>query len=181
MSLLQKIKNIIGTYLLKKTASQKKRRAFLKKFDDIEDIGIVYNAAKKADESIIHNFAAGLRLQGKKVYLLGYVDQKILPHTKKFHITSEFFWHEKLNFFNLPVKSEIGKFINSEFDLLLNIHFDSTLPMLAIPVYANAKYCMGTCVVDALSYFDAIIDTGENTSLQFLANQMEHYLKVIKH
>lgn len=148
--------------------------------DRAQHIGIVYNAESKENEQVINQYASELRAEGKKVFMLGYVDQKQLPHTKKFLLNSEFFWREKLNGVNLPIKGKIGQFLQLEFDLLLNLYNEPLLPMQAIAAYSKAKYRVGANIEGGLNYFDAVIDTGSRTDLRFLIEQVDFYLRHIK-
>ncbi|MBC7383304.1 MAG: hypothetical protein H7296_10000 [Bacteroidia bacterium] len=179
MKLIDKIKNKIGRFLLHKGISKNKNGRSLPSFEQLLDIGIVYNANEKNNEEKINLFANYLRGQGKKVFMLGYVDAKILPPSKKFHITSEYFWKEKLTKFNLPDAVKIGRFLETPFDLLMNIYYEDELPLQAISVYSRAKYRIGAKIPNALVYNDTVIDTSTNKDLQNLASQMVHYLKVV--
>ncbi len=177
MNVVEKIKNHFGRIYLHAEIKKQKKQNKLISFDSINEIGIVYNADNTSEEIIAHNFASHLRNEGKKVLLLGFVNQNKLPHNKKIHISSEFFCREKLNWFNLPEKNKIGRFLEIRFDLLLNLYHDNLLPLQAISVYSKAQYKMGGNIKDALKYFDFIIDTGNTKDINNLANQMEHYLK----
>ncbi|MEI6507819.1 MAG: hypothetical protein WCO54_04995 [Bacteroidota bacterium] len=180
MKIIEDIKNYTGRFILSRELSQKKvKRAFIP-FADVQHIGIVYSADDKNEEEEVVNYANKLRSEGKKVFMMGYVDQKHLPHTKKFNMQSEFFWKEKLNGFNLPIKGKIGRFLDLDFDLLLNLHTGVSLPMQAIAAYSKAKYRMGSNITGGLDFYDAMIDTGNRKDLIFLIEQIDFYLKAIK-
>lgn len=180
MKLIEDIKNYIGRFLLGREISEKKLTRNFVSFKDVHHIGIVYNAEKKEDETLVSNYANQLRQEGKKVFMMGFVDTKQLHHSKKFILYSEFFWKEKLNGFNLPVKEKIGRFLETDFDLLLNLYFEPSLPMQAIAAYSNAKYRVGAKIEGGFDYIDAMIDTGEKKNLTFLIEQIDFYLRNIK-
>ena len=180
MKLIEDIKNYIGRFLLSKEISENKMKHILSSFNEVQHVGIVYNAEDKNNEEAVNNYANQLRMDGKKVFLMGYVDQKNLPHSKKFILQSEFFWKEKLNGFNLPIKGKIGRFLELDFDLLLNLYFEPSLPMQAIAAYSKAKYRVGSHIDGGLDYYDAMIDIGEKKDLNFLIEQIDFYLKNIK-
>lgn len=179
MKLLEQIKTRIGTGMLHATIKKTKAKKFIP-FEQVQEIGIVYDAESNQDELKILNYASHLRQQGKKVQLLGFINQKKVPHTKKIHISSEFFSREKLNAFNLPEVSKIGRFVDTPFDVLLGIFRTNTLPLNAVSVYSKARYKIGGNATHGIRYFDTIIDTGTDTDIEHLAYQMEHYMKVIK-
>jgi hypothetical protein len=91
----------------------------------------------------------------------------------------EFYWKEKLNFFNLPSAEKIGRFIDTPFDLLFNIYHEENISLQGVSVLSKAKYQLGAQMNLATQLFDITIDTGENKDLYYLAKQMEFYLKAI--
>lgn len=180
MKLIEDIKNFLGKWQLRNEIKNKKAKNKLVSFSAINHIGIVYNAETKEHEQLVAKYASELRAEGKKVFTLGYVDAKQLPANKKFLLNSEFFWREKLNGINLPIKGNIGQFLQLEFDLLLNLYQEPLLPMQAISAFSKAKYRVGSNVADNIDYNDAMIDTGSRNDLKFLIEQIDFYLRNIK-
>jgi hypothetical protein len=180
MKLIENIKNYIGRLKLNREATAVKKKTGYPDFNQASYVGIIYNAEQKENEVLVNQYASDLRAQGKKVFMLGYVDAKQLPANKKFLLNSEFFWREKLDGFNLPLKGQIGQFLQQDFDILLNLYQEALLPMQAISVYSKAKFKVGAQVEGALKYYDVIIDTGSNNSLKYLIEQIDFYLRKIK-
>lgn len=180
MSLINHLRNKIGTSLLHQyTRSHPLKRTYTS-LQEAREIGIIYDGLLLENESAIQKYAVELRSQGKKVFLMGYVDQKNLPGNKKFTMQSEYFWKEKLTPFNLPDKSKIGRFLEVDFDLLLNLYVTPLLPMQALSAYAHAKYRVGPNMPFGTEYMDAMIDTGKNMDIRFLIKQIDFYLRSIK-
>lgn len=181
MKLIEDIKNFFGRLQLQREMKSKPLKRNLVSFAEVNHVGIVYNADQKEHEQLVAKYAADLRAEGKKVFMLGYVDAKQLPHTKKFLLNSEFFWREKLNGVNLPIKGKIGQFLQLEFDLLLNLYQEPILPLQAIAAYSKAKYRVGAHINGGLDYYDAMIDLGQrNTDFKYLIEQIDFYLRNIK-
>lgn len=180
MKIVEDFKNYIGRWQLKQEVTKRKRQSTLISFNQVQHIGILYHADNKEHEQLIAKYAGELRAEGKKVFMMGYVDAKLLPHTKKFLLNSEYFWKEKLNGFNLPVKGKIGQFLQVEFDLLLNLYMEPLLPLQAIAAYSKAKYRVGSQIENGLQFYDAIIDTGNQKSLHYFIEQIDFYLRQIK-
>ncbi|MCF8254086.1 MAG: hypothetical protein K9H61_09385 [Bacteroidia bacterium] len=179
MSLIENIKNKIGRILLKKPVNKQNGNTSIPTFSQIQDIGIIYNADTKEHEQEINLVANYLREQGKKVWMMGYVNSKTLPENKKFHISSEYFWKEKLTFFNLPDPNKIGNFISHPFDLMMNLYFEKELPLEALSTLCKSKYSMGVEMPGNLAYNDGLISLGSNRDIKNLASQIVHYLNVI--
>jgi hypothetical protein len=180
MKLIEDIKNFLGKWQLHKEIKHKKAKNKLVAFGQVNHVGIVYNAETKEHEQLVARYANELRAEGKKVFMLGYVDAKQLPANKKFLLNSEFFWREKLNGINLPIKGNIGQFLQLEFDLLLNLYQEPLLPMQAISAFSKAKYRVGANVADNIDFNDATIDTGNRNDVKFLIEQIDFYLRSIK-
>jgi hypothetical protein len=179
MQFIESLKNKIGDYLLlTETIHDQTKRSFTS-LEDALEIGIIYNGLEREDEAMVHQYANQLRSEGKKVFLMGYVDLKSIPGNKKFSLQSEYFCKEKLDFFNLPNKGKIGQFLKIEFDLLLSIYTEPLLPMRALSAYAHAKYRVGPMMNKGTHFFEAMIDTGSDKSLRFLIDQIDFYLRNI--
>jgi hypothetical protein len=179
MKLIEDIKNYTGRWQLERELKQKKVKRKRIPFNQVNHIGIVYDAENKENEVLVTQYANELRAEGKKVFMMGYVNQQQLPPTKKFMLNSEFFWKEKLNGINLPIKGNIGQFLQLEFDLLLNLYFEPVLPMQAMAAYSQAKYRVASNIEGGLDYYDAMIDIGPNKDLSLLIKQIDFYLRAI--
>lgn len=175
--MFEQLKNYWGKLILRRNLKAKQTHHSFMPFDKANEIGIVYNAENIADEQKVQQFANDLRGEGKKVFLLGFINQKELPAKRKPHISSELFWRENLNFFNLPNPDKIGRFIDTKFDILFNVYHEEILALQGISSLSKAKYQLGAQMSLATDLFDITIDTGNNKDLYYLAKQMEHYIK----
>jgi hypothetical protein len=180
MKAIEEFKNKIGRWQLGRELHQHIAKRKLIPFVQVNHIGLVYDADEPNHEQIVFDYANHLRAEGKKVFLLGYVNEKELPAARKFVLNSEFFWKEKLNTWNLPDKGKVGQFLTIEFDLLLNVFQQPVLPLQAISVYSKAKYKVGALMLDGgLNDYDFMVDIQPRTELKFLIEQMDFYLRAI--
>lgn len=177
--MLELVKNFFGKIILVRKIKLNRNKNKRISFENSLEIGIIYNADDEKNENKIQEFAAELRKEGKKVALLGFINQKELLPKKVPHISSEFFWKEKLSFFNLPIKEKIGNFLDTNFDILFNIYFEEENALLGSTLICKAKYKIGAQMNYATHLFDMTIDTGKNKDVFYLAKQMEFYLKTI--
>ncbi len=179
MQLLENIKTEIGKLILNKSFTKRVAMRVMPDFARMQSVAILYDASNKQQEEEVAHFAAFLRDQGKKVMMMGFVNEKNLPYQKKFHISSQFFWKEYLNFFNLPDKIKLSGFINEEYDLLINLYTAYSLPLLALSSYSNASYRIGAKFEGADTFNEILID-GSSHSLFELGLHMVHYLKSLR-
>ncbi len=178
MQFLENIKIKIGKYLLKSSLEKREPMNAVPNFDSIKEIAILYQADDTKKEAEVNKLAQHLREQGKKVLLMGFVNQKQLPENYKFQISQEYFWKESLSLFLLPQKEKVANFINKPFDLLINLYSEFSLPMVAVSAYSKAKNRIGAHFPESESYNDILID-GQFKNLFELGLQMEHYLKIV--
>jgi len=177
--MLDNIKNFFGQFILKNLMKAKKAKNQFMPLEKAKEIGIIYNANDLQNENIVQQFATELRNKGKKVVLMGFINEKELPAKRYPQINSEYYWKEKLTFFNLPDTDKIGQFHNIQFDTLFNIYYDENISMQGLSVLSKAKYKIGAQMNLATQIFDMTIDTGNNKDLYYLAKQMEFYLNII--
>lgn len=180
MSPAQRLRNKIGTYLLHQYTRTHPLKRVYTSLEAAKEIGIIYDGMMLETENTVHKYANELRSQGKKVFLMGFVNLTKLPGNKKFSMQSEYCWKEKLTPFNLPDKHKVGRFLDIEFDLLLNLYVTPLLPMQALSAYAKAHYRVGPVMTHGTDFMDAMIDTGTNKDIRFLIEQIDFYLRTIK-
>jgi hypothetical protein len=180
MKTIDKLKNHIGKWQLANELKGKHKNRKLLSFQQMQHVGVLYNATFKEQEDSVNKYVQELRTEGKKVFMLGYVDAKELPHSKKFMLNSEFFWHEKLNGINLPIKGKIGQFLQIEFDVLFNLYLDPLLPLQAVSGYSNALYRVGPLTSEGALYYDFMMNIGNKSELDFFITQIDFYLRNIK-
>lgn len=107
--MFNQIKNYFGKIILNNQLKSKKDKHTFMPFDKAVEVGIIYNAEDMQNEQKIQQFAGDLRSAGKKVFLLGFINQKEMPNNRVPHVSSELFLNTNLTFFNLPNPDKIGR------------------------------------------------------------------------
>ena len=179
MLLLQQLIHKIGQAFLNNEVRHLKMERKIMSLHDAGQIGILFHAAAPDEERKVENYADKLRSEGKKVFMLGYVDEKELPERNKHSVTVQYFCRSDLNSYLKPISSKVKQFERTSFDMLLCLFATPVLPLLYVSAHSKANYRTGPQMENGLKYFDGIIDTGEIKSIDFLIEQMDFYLKVI--
>ena len=96
-------------------------------------------------------------------------------HNKEKGKTTNVITSKDLNWMGLPSTESCESFINTEFDLLLNIALVQTLPLTFITALSRAKFKIGWSPVDN-NYFDLNIKIGTKQDALYLAEQQIFYL-----
>lgn len=177
--MFNKTKHTISKLLLKRQLLSKKKKEIPFSYNDVHEIGLIYNAENPTEANQVLQFANDLKTEGKKVSLLGFINNKLPIHENQSNNESTFFNISDLTFFNLPKSEKVSHFLNQNFDLLLNVYQYNFEILAGLVTISKAKYSVGAQFEFASSVFDLTIDTKANKDVYFLAKQMEFYLKVI--
>lgn len=141
---------------------------------DARKIGILFNATRTEDIVSVTTFAEKLRHSGKQINILGFEQTK-----KKERTDSRFINNLDINWFNIPQSDKISEFHKRGFDILICASVNECLPLEYIAATSNAKFRVGTFNDETSDYFELMINTNQNQNLNYLLNQIEHFLNII--
>lgn len=163
----------IGKRLLRKRSISQKAES-LKQLRQINTVGIVYNVItleRKQLNSIAHFFES----EGKKVFSLGFVDSKELDSSQVSSGAEKFYCRKQLNIWNLPKGDEVNEFINKDYDYLINLDGQGTLPLQAISAYSKAKVRMAKYFEEYAFSHDFMAETETSDEL-LIFNELKKYI-----
>jgi hypothetical protein len=175
MEFIDRIKQRIGRFFLSRDHAEKISR-YSQSFKEIESIGILYEATGD-DVNMVRQYATKLRNEGKKVYELGYYNQKELTFDVNFTLNSEYLHRQHMRWYGLPMADAVNGFKAEPFDLLLNLYTTDVLPLFYVSLHSKAKFRLGKYEQINLEFFDMMIDTGKDQALQSLINNIDHYIR----
>jgi hypothetical protein len=114
----------IGNSILSKKLGKVKRKVFYTNISRIKTIGIVWDAARTEDFSALSGFHQKMNDKGINVSIIGYYPGKILPdqYTALRYFTC--LMKREINSFYVPVSDEADNFMNTMFDILIDINFE---------------------------------------------------------
>ncbi len=179
MKFIEDIKKRLGRIAIDSEIRSKHVARKTKSFADSTYIGIVYNASDDEEAKLVQEYTLQLRAQGKKVFQLGFVQEKELPFKYKFLANTEYFWLKHLKWNYLPSMESVGRFVHEEFDFLLNLYTDRVLWLEAISGLSHAQLRVGKYHPHNKLYYDLMIDTGNDNNLSFLIKQVDRYIKSV--
>ena len=143
MELLKRIRLKIGHSILRKKMAMIKRKVFYTNIDLVKKIGIVWDASSVGDFVSLTKFHQKMSERNIEVKILGYYPGKNLPdqYTAIRYLTC--MRRDEINFFYLPVSPEAETFINSRFDILIDINFKNLLPLKYLSSLSKAALKVG--------------------------------------
>ncbi|MFK7936368.1 MAG: hypothetical protein AB8G22_22830 [Saprospiraceae bacterium] len=135
-------------------------------------IGILFNATTLEQRKLVLQYVSKLEKQGKKVTLLGFLDQ---PKSLE-NLTFPHYSKQEINWKLEPHSTEVVEFIQKKFDILLVLDTLSNLQFEYISTLSKATFRVGpfTGNIDA---YDLMIDTNQTSSLTVFIQQIEQYLQ----
>jgi hypothetical protein len=181
MEIFRELRLKIGTSILSKKLEQVKRKVYYSNIDSIKTIGIVWDASKYQDFGSLSKFHQKMNERGINVTILGYYPGKELPdqYTALRYLTC--IKNKEINFFYLPASDEADNFINTMFDILIDINFEQVFPIFYISALSRANFKVGLFNRDANnSTFDLMIELKKPVSIEDYLYNVIHYLEMIK-
>jgi hypothetical protein len=170
----------ISNFLLQREIRNSNRQAAVIPFSDAKSIGILYDATQDQDYELIKNYVKDLRGYSKDVLALGYYNRKELPATRLMKLGLDFFTQKALNWKLKPNHPIVTNFMNREFDILICMNLDRSIPIRYISSMTKAKFKIGKYDPDCARIFDFMIKVEDNSDMRILIEQVNHYLKLIR-
>ncbi len=180
MDILRNLRIRAGRSKLSGRTARIKRKPLYINLFHIKTIGIVWDASRPEDFSILTRFHQKMAEQNKDVRILGFYPGKELPdrYTAIRYFTC--FRKNEVNFFYCPVSPDAESFISAHFDLLIDINFGSQFPLYYVSSLSQADLKVGlTGCEPESSPFDLMISmTGEVNTEKYLEYVL-YYLEMI--
>ena len=160
--------------LLKKLKSIKIDRT-PQSFADAKSIGILFDATNVDARSVVDDYMEDLKKQGKKVELLGYLDDKIRHNDLAFKHYNK----RDLNLFFQPNSPIVQKFYNTPFDILICLCTGKVLPLEYVAAMSKANLRVGRYYDDRTYCYDLMIDSENGNDLGKFLKQIDRLLKIV--
>ncbi|HAX92452.1 MAG TPA: hypothetical protein DCY25_00650 [Bacteroidales bacterium] len=180
MELLRNLRIRIGKSKLAGRMARIRRKPLYINFFHIRTIGIVWDASSPDDFSFLTRFHQKMAEQNKDVRILGYFPGKELPdrYTAIRYFTC--IKKTELNFFYCPVHPDSESFINTKFDLLIDINFMNLFPLFYASSLSQAGIKVGLSGENPeTSPFDLMISMKSPVSTEKYLDQVLYYLDMI--
>ena len=178
-SLNNRIRLAIAKYKFQKEINNFHRERKVMSMKDAKRIGILYNATEPEDFEIVKTYVRKLLSDKKEVTSLGYVDKKELPQNQFAKLGLDFFTRKNLNWYMIPDFPLVTNFINDEFDIIINLNIGECFPLQYISAISKAKYRVGQYDLKNSIYYDLMIHTPKNETLEHFIKETDFYLNKI--
>lgn len=139
-------------------------------------VGLVYNVEEmswKEVQAVIKYFES----YGKSVTTLGFFNEKELTHEYNPNYKHLFFCRQQLSFWGLPMPHTMERFLDTEFDYLINFDLRGQRVLQAISAYSRAMTRIGKYLPDYDFAQDLMVQVDASDGPSFF----EHIKKYLKH
>lgn len=168
----------IGHSQLRKQLKALKRDKRVHNFESARKIGILLLLNSDNDFEQALGMMAYLTEKNLETTLLGLYLGKEIPHKYLMRKNIHIFNKKDVNWYGKPLLPYTNEFMGKEFDILIDLTMAETFPLKWIASLSRAKFKVG-----CLSYYgnpnDLIINITSNNTIEFLIEQIKHYLYLI--
>jgi hypothetical protein len=147
--------------------------------DAAAKVGVAYNLTEESVYRTVSDYVKKLQDSGKNVKAIGYVESKRLTGQFLPKLSYDFIYPTNLNWNLKPVSEASRDFVDTEFDILIDLSTEDLLPLLFITGLSKAKFKAGIQSRAKTGILDLMIDIKGTAGLEALTEQLNHYLNII--
>jgi hypothetical protein len=179
MELFKKIRISIACRIVSGRVKRLHRR---KKFNNLRNahkIGIVWAGDRTDDFESISKFHQEMQTRGIQVDILCYYPGKILPDKYTALRYLNCFKRTDLSFLYLPQPPEVIEFMNTPYEILIDINFRKHFPLFYVTSLSVAEFKIGAGNAIDNESLDMTIELNNDDKVDFYLEQVKFYLDMI--
>jgi len=178
-NIIQNIKKNVGWWILNKSIKKVKRDASFQNYTTAKNIGIIFNATHQDTYETARKYIKTISDKGLKIKALGFVDSKEVLDFYQKSTYFDYFSRKNLNWYSKPNNPNTEEFINTKFDILIDLSIIEDFPIQYIVALSKAKFKVG-CVKENENFYDFMLQLNEKKQLSFFIEQLDYYFNMIK-
>lgn len=171
------IKYKIGQFNLKRRLKNYNRKTRTHNFKTAQTAGIIFNSPDEKSFEAIKDFLSFLTQNEIKVIALGYIPLKKIPENYLMRKGINFYCKSDLNWYYKPKNEIVEQFINQEFDILFDLSIQQYFTVKYVGSLSKASFKIGKQTENA--YQDFLIDINKNNTVDYLIEQIKHYINIL--
>ncbi|MFT5834262.1 MAG: hypothetical protein ACI97N_001898 [Cognaticolwellia sp.] len=144
-------------------------------FEKSKRIGILFDATNLDNRVFVENYMQLFRKAGKRVDIMAFVDDE----EKHDNLPFKYFNRKDLSWYEHPKTQEVEEFINTPFDILINLHIHPVKSLEYIAALSHANMRVGKYDESKVHCYDLMIDNAKNENLQHFIQQIDKHLKIL--
>lgn len=149
--------------------------------DRVKKVGILWDASFENDFQHLAALNRQLTEAGRSVEVLAWIPGKVVPDRLTGLSYMKFLRKSELNWAFLPVSEDAKKFLETKYDLLIDINPSSLFQLNAIVALSPSPMKVGPDITDMPhdAPYDLMIRAPKPFSIAYFLEQVMHYLSLI--
>jgi hypothetical protein len=179
LKIIQNIREKFAKSSLQQQLHEMNRKQKQMNLNSASSVALLYYLPDETTYKIVETILFKLYELKLKVRVVCYTDLKITPHYFIPKITQDIITAKDLNWKFQPQKPFVKEFINTEYDLLIDLSLNNHLPLLYCAALSKAGLKVGRFQEDHQLYYDLMIHAAPDETIDSFASQVIHYLSRI--
>ena len=155
-----------------------KRKRETHNFETAKTAGILFTPSNQISFEQIKQFLSYLSHYKLQIYVLGYIDAKIIPESFLFWKGINLFSRKELSWAMVPKSPVVTDFIDRPFDLLLDLSLTDAFPVEYITRLSKSKFKVGR-LTQTHTGLDLMFDIRNEKKLENYLEHIKNYLNLI--
>lgn len=174
------IKQYIQEFSLRSSHHANRRSVEMANLETIKTIGLLSNPKTIAELDEVDRIAIHFQGHGKQVFPLIYFSKPIENNTFTKNIGWVGFGADNCNWFGKPKKDiNINRFINKEFDILIDLSFSKIYSLQYVFVQSKARLKIMPTSESSKQFADLMLEPTNSQDKLIFAKELTHYLEII--
>jgi len=187
MNLLQQIRINAGNYFLHKGIASLTRSRKLVNINSAGSVGVLFELTEEPVYYSIQKYFQKLQEKKIKVKALGYASNKLVTNHFLPVLSFDFFNSKQLNWFQVPKVQCVQDFIETDFDICINIASENVFPLKYIAGMSKARLKVGAYnkempgkkYNELSEIYDIMLLAEENHDQTVFLDNMHEYLTIL--
>jgi len=160
-------------------AQEMKRVQKQTNLESARTVALLYYLPDEATYKVAETILSRLNDLNLKVRVVCYTDLKLSPHYFIPKITQDIITAKDINWRYQPQKAFVKEFVSTEFDILIDLSLNDHLPLLYCAALSKAGLKVGRFQEDRELFYDLMIHSSTDETIDSFAGQVIHYLSRI--
>lgn len=157
----------------------RKRNTAISNFHEARSVALIYDEKGEGFFILVKQYVKYLKSEFgiRDVLAMSYIDdKKEIPHYHIHRLKYDYFHKGELNFWYEPNCDQVKNFVVKDFDILINLERNPSLPLEFIQAESNAKLKVGYFQEGEEDLYDIMLDLPEQVTFDEYIKQINHYL-----
>jgi hypothetical protein len=178
-SMLHFLRSYIIHFLINRELKTLNRSKQVVNLFNARSIGIIYALESETIYHAVNALVSQLTKAGAEVKIIGYIPAKVIPNYYLATLKMDILTKKDISLPGIPKKSFVEKFIQEEFDLLIDLSATGYLSLDYIAGCSHANFKAGRYREKMVNVFDFMIKKPEEMEQQKFFETMITYLRTI--